>query len=258
MRILFLVGRSRYESFIGNETILRIQQESDQYDDIIQEDFIDTYNNLTIKSVFALKWMIRQGCHKKAAFFMKCDDDTFINLPNLVHYLLGGTIPMYYDTLKLYGILPFRLVRNNNRLTAEKNYLMGYLFSSAKPVSNISSKWYMPSYMYPDGKYPNYLSGSGYLMTTDVIKQLYRAALETAIIYLEDVYVTGLCAERANIARIHNPLFNYSRSTKLCSLKGMITQHEMKDDSMYAAYNFVVNTTNYCPIPYGYVGHLRS
>lgn len=258
LRILFLLGRSHYESYIGNETLLRIQQESEQYDDIIQENFVDTYNNLTIKSIIALKWMLRHDCHKKAAFFMKSDDDTFVNLPNLLHYLLGGTVPMYYDTLHLYGIKPLKILHDGYYLKSVDNFLVGYLFCGAKPVSNISSKWYMPAYMYPDGSYPNYLSGSAYLMSSDVIMKLYKAAIRTSIIYLEDVYVTGLCANLAHIPRIHNTLFNYAKSQTSCALKGMITQHEMKDDSMYAAYNFVMNMTTYCPLPFGFLHQLYS
>lgn len=50
---------------------------------------------------------------------------------------------------------------------------------------------YAPNYMYPGRIYPNYLSGTGYLMSTDVVPKLYNAALETPIFHLEDVYITG-------------------------------------------------------------------
>lgn len=89
VRILFIVGRSNYESHLGNETINRLHNEAKLYNDIIQDNFIDTYDNLTIKSVMALKHVSR-SCAKTCAYFLKCDDDTFVNVPNLLHYLLGA------------------------------------------------------------------------------------------------------------------------------------------------------------------------
>uniref|UniRef100_A0A1B0AI29 Hexosyltransferase n=1 Tax=Glossina pallidipes TaxID=7398 RepID=A0A1B0AI29_GLOPL len=258
VRILFLVGRSRGEHLEGNETLWRIRQEAEQYDDIIQENFIDTYNNLTVKSVMALKWIINNGCHQQAAFFMKCDDDTFVNVPNLLHFLLGGTIPLYNDTLDFYDQHSIKLLHTSaGRLNATIKYLVGHKFCSVRPVENVSSKWYMPSYMYPGDKYPTYLSGAGYLMSMDVVPELYMAALNTSLIYLEDVYITGMCAQRAHLRRVHHPLFSYKSSKKLCTFKGTIISHGIKEDNMYMAYNAVANISNRCSPPGKYFKFIR-
>lgn len=45
--------------------------------------------------------------------------------------------------------------------------------------------------MYDRKTYPNYLSGSGYVFTMDTAEKLYNASLETPLLHLEDVYVTG-------------------------------------------------------------------
>lgn len=45
--------------------------------------------------------------------------------------------------------------------------------------------------MYSQKTYPNYLSGTGYVMSVDVVPRLYRAARKTPIFHLEDVYITG-------------------------------------------------------------------
>ncbi|XP_075163966.1 lactosylceramide 1,3-N-acetyl-beta-D-glucosaminyltransferase A-like isoform X2 [Haematobia irritans] len=207
VRVVFLLGQSKQDSAMyakngpapgekttngvfGNETLSRLRQEADQYDDIIQEQFIDSYNNLTIKSVMALKWIQSRGCYKQSAFFMKVDDDTFVNIPNLLHFLLGGTVPLYNDTLDYYDSNSFQTLSSVNRLNATKDYMVGYKFCKAPVLSNVKSKWYMPYYMYQQNEYPHYLSGSGYLMSMDVVPKLYKAALNTSLIYLEDVYVT--------------------------------------------------------------------
>lgn len=51
-KIIFVVGKTE-----SNETQERLELESSTYDDIVQEDFIDTYNNLTIKTLMTLKWV---------------------------------------------------------------------------------------------------------------------------------------------------------------------------------------------------------
>lgn len=49
----------------------------------------------------------------------------------------------------------------------------------------------MPKYMYPYETYPDYLGEAGYFMSVDVARALYRVALITSYIYLEDVFITG-------------------------------------------------------------------
>ncbi|XP_037806004.1 lactosylceramide 1,3-N-acetyl-beta-D-glucosaminyltransferase-like [Lucilia sericata] len=264
VRILFLLGHTKIDTAGGmggsggdNETHIRLQQEAEQYDDIIQENFLDTYNNLTIKSVMALKWITRNKCFQKAAFFMKCDDDTFVNVPNLLQFLLGGTVPLYNETLDYYDSRTYQTLSAINRLNATTNYMVGYMFCKAPVLANVKSKWYMPYYMYSKDYYPTYLSGSGYLMSMDVVPRLYEASLNTSLVYLEDVYVTGMCAEKANIQRHHHPLFNYGRYKHSCTLKGMITLHKLTNDDMYAAYNFVTNVTYHCPPPGKYFKRIR-
>lgn len=45
--------------------------------------------------------------------------------------------------------------------------------------------------MYGKKFYPNYLSGTGYLMTMDTAAKLYNASMEIPLLHLEDVYLTG-------------------------------------------------------------------
>ncbi|XP_055378511.1 beta-1,3-galactosyltransferase 1-like isoform X2 [Condylostylus longicornis] len=246
VKVVFLIGRGGPNNFVGNETISRLKVESEQYGDLIQEDFVDTYNNLTLKSVMMLKW-IQQKCLKKMKFVLKCDDDTFVNVPNLLHFLLGGTIPVYKDTLKMFDSKTVNALAPSNRMIKSRDLLIGYMFCDAKPISDITNKWYTPMYMYAGEKYPNYLSGSGYLMSTDVVGKLYDASLNVSIFHLEDVYVTGICAEKAKVKRRHNPLFIFHHSHVSCSYKGIITRHYLNTDELREYYNFVANTTIKCP-----------
>lgn len=122
---------------------------------------------------------------------MKSDDDTFVVVPNLVHVLLGGTVPAYNATNGRYDQLDGLALDSANRLEITENLLIGRQFSRAIPISDSNNKWFAPHYLYAGKFYPDYLAGAGYLMSIDVAAKLYDAALLTPLFYLEDVYLTG-------------------------------------------------------------------
>jgi len=69
----------------GAEMQRLVQKEHDQYGDVVQGNFVDDYRNLTLKNVMGLKWVARY-C-PGADFFLKADDDTFIDIGQLKHFL---------------------------------------------------------------------------------------------------------------------------------------------------------------------------
>uniref|UniRef100_A0A8W7PRS2 Hexosyltransferase n=1 Tax=Anopheles coluzzii TaxID=1518534 RepID=A0A8W7PRS2_ANOCL len=236
----------------GNEQVdelqLRLVNESEVYGDIIQESFIDSYNNLTLKTIMMLKW-VTNNCDGKVKFIMKCDDDTFVNVPNLLHVLLGGTVPLYKAAISFYDTNTVAVKSPKNRLTVGRHLLTGFLFCEAKPIGDTSSKWYSPTYMYDKDVYPNYLSGTAYLMNLETARLLYRASLSTPIFHLEDVYLTGIVADRVKVRRRHHPLFFYSYTKDLCALRGMISQHQLQASELRTAYDYVTNGSIVCSGP---------
>lgn len=72
---------------------------------------------------------------------MKCDDDTFVNVPNLIHFLLGGTIPVYKATLHRFNEQTIQTLSSENRLSKYEDLLIGFRFHNARPIDDTSSKW---------------------------------------------------------------------------------------------------------------------
>lgn len=72
---------------------------------------------------------------------MKCDDDTFVNVPNLIHVLLGGTVPIYKATVGEYDDRTMKVLSPINRVTKTKNLLLGRKFCNSKPIVDTNSKW---------------------------------------------------------------------------------------------------------------------
>ena len=80
MKVVFVMGDSLNE--ILNEQVLK---ESESFNDIVQESFYDTYDNLTLKSVMIFKWSAKYCPLAKA--FMKVDDDVYVHTNKLEQYL---------------------------------------------------------------------------------------------------------------------------------------------------------------------------
>ena len=84
--MIFILGKS--PKHLESE----ITTEATRFDDMVQEDFADTFVNLTLKATFMLKWITSNHCLNTAKFLFKADDDTFVNPQQLWASL--GTI--YY------------------------------------------------------------------------------------------------------------------------------------------------------------------
>ncbi|XP_030759511.1 beta-1,3-galactosyltransferase 5-like [Sitophilus oryzae] len=204
--LYFLIGET------SNTSIqIQLENESQKHNDIIQERFHDSYNNLTLKSAMMLK-LFTMKCQSTARFLLKIDQDMYLNLPKLIEDLL-----------------------ERNKST---ELLMGSVICGAKPITDSKNKWYAgPSYMYSRESYPNYISGTSYCMSNDVPEKLLNTSLHTEIFHLEDVYLTGICASKIKLNLTHNGLFTYRMyPTDYCVFKSLITVHYQDPTSIKGLY----------------------
>ena len=80
MRRVFLLGRTS-----GREEQARIDEEASRYDEVLQGEIEEIYQNLTSKTVMGYTWM-RKHC-PDADYVMKTDDNMYVNTPALLKYL---------------------------------------------------------------------------------------------------------------------------------------------------------------------------
>lgn len=196
---LFLLGK--HEGELGFLQQRMLEAESQRYHDIIQQNFLDTYNNLTLKTLMGMNW-VAIHC-PQAGYVMKTDTDMFINTEYLIYKLLRPELEL------------------------KKNYFTGYIIRGAVPYRNKGNKWYMPPEVYPGEKYPTYCSGSGYVFSGDLAGKIYRASLRIRLLHLEDVYV-GMCLAELQIEPVPSPnqLFNnWHVSYSSCRYSQLITSH---------------------------------
>lgn len=125
---IFLMGLS------DNETLNAVAVEAQIFDDIIVENFVDNYQNLTIKSAYAFKNFVKY--FNFSDFFLKIDDDVFLGVENLHHMLKE---------------LP-------------RDSLVGKKLRNVEPVRNECKKWFLPWFLYPKRYFPDYIYGFAYVI----------------------------------------------------------------------------------------------
>ncbi|OWF50699.1 beta-1,3-galactosyltransferase 1-like [Mizuhopecten yessoensis] len=202
VRYVFLLG-SQSKGKVNKETA----GEFTKYKDMVQEDFIDTYNNLTLKTLMGFKW-VSLYC-SSAKFVMKTDDDMYVNVTNLL-----------------------KTVRDHKKKL--ESSVGGSCKYVAYPVRDSRSKWYASINQYPRSKYPGYCSGTGYVTTMAVMQKVYEVSKHVPFFYLEDVYVS-LCVERLGYTLTNLQGFSSVRwPLDSCVYKGteMITSHGLSAQDM--------------------------
>ena len=85
VRVVHLLGTITEN---GGTTQSLIEHEAEDYDDIVQGAFKETYKNLTTKTLMGLQWASNQ-CGSSFKYFMKTDSDVYVNLPKLAEHLAG-------------------------------------------------------------------------------------------------------------------------------------------------------------------------
>ncbi|XP_005449987.1 beta-1,3-galactosyltransferase 1 [Oreochromis niloticus] len=202
---LFLLGRST--DVVLNQMV---EQESQIFHDIIVEDFIDSYHNLTLKTLMGMRW-VATFC-SKAQYVLKTDSDIFVNMENLIFSLLKPTTK------------------------PRRRYFTGYVINGG-PIRDMRSKWYMPRDLYPESKYPPFCSGTGYVFSADVAELIYKTSLHTRLLHLEDVYV-GVCLRKLGIHPFQNSGFNHWKMAySLCRYRRVVTVHQISPEEMHRIWN---------------------
>lgn len=196
--IAYLLGQS------GNSTIEdKLDNENDLYGDLIRGNFMDSYNNLTLKTISMLEWLDRNCNNPLPKFILKTDDDMFINVPKLLLFI--------------------------DKHNTEKRTIYGRLAKKWKPIRNKNSKYYVAPSQFSATVFPHFTTGPAYLLTSDLVHDLYEKCLEETYLKLEDVFTTGIVSQKLNIKRVHvNEFLNRRIPFNPCNIRKAISVHMIK------------------------------
>jgi len=207
-KLVFLLGTTKDpEPELQN----LLDEEASLHADIVQESFVDSYTNLTIKTVGGVKWA--QSSCSQAKFVMKTDDDIFINTKLLADYLRrNSNVPR-----AIHGC-----IKNGPQVAPQPVNTLGLQFGRV---------------------HPPFTAGAGYVISADILGQLYHAATNLKMIKVEDAFLTGYCARAAgNVERVHNTLFSCGQLVNSnCEMRSRITGHKITPNRMYQLYSDLNN-----------------
>lgn len=211
VKVLFALGAIRTkdnEPLWTKRNIFQEQlvDENSRHGDLIQQDFLDSFHNLTLKLILQFQWMHQRCAH--ARFFMTADDDIFVHMPNLVRYLQAASSRGVTD------------------------FWVGKVHRGAPPIRKKQSKYYVPFQMYQWPIYPDYTAGAAYVVSKDVAHRVYHAMLTlNASIYIDDVFM-GICGNAIGVSPQDHMYFAGEGRTPYhpCLYSQMMTSHGHVDD----------------------------
>lgn len=172
--------------------------EDDFNNDIIYGEVTDDFFNLSYKIQYGFEWAIK---YCNFTYLLKANDDVFVNIPLLLGFLHHEETPkvMLYAGNVQYQAAVLRMGRNN-----------------------VTKKEYWKKY------YPRYCSGSGFVLTHDVVTRMVSHFRDAIMIKKDDAYV-GELALKSNVDVFHDGSFVMDR--KRCMFhKKIILHHPVKSD----------------------------
>ncbi|KAK0062041.1 beta-1 3-galactosyltransferase 1 [Biomphalaria pfeifferi] len=174
-KLLFFLGKSTDEALVA-ETQASVVDEFVKHNDIVQEAFEDSRRNYRLKAVSMLKWPV-YFC-RDAKYVVRLDDDVEINIERL-----------------------FAALKEASALYA--HFVLGHRKDNGSPVRAPSDRMYISREEYPDRHFPIYIYGRIQAYPMAAVRLLYQAVLRVKPIWLEDVFITGLCALKVDVALVN-------------------------------------------------------
>lgn len=171
----FIMGKTN-NMYIQRSLVI----ESFAFTDMIITNFEDGFKAQTFKAIAMMQW-VTEYC-PKVKFLLKADDNMYINIPRLLHFL--------------------------NDTDEEKNAIYGELRQFEEPERKRKKKLYVPKEEYSPGIYPDYILRQSYVLPAYLAPLYYNASLEQQFLRFEDVFMTGLVAQSLYSARIDVPAFS--------------------------------------------------
>ena len=199
-RMVFTVGYTQ-----NIRTRRQVEVEYAKYGDVIQENFIDSYYNNSLKTIMSIRW-IATYC-SRADFVLLVDDDVMVNFRNLINHV---------------SVIPHAV--------ADTLY-SGNLKTKDGPIRLSSMKWHIPKEEFPYECYPDYISGGAILTSGQVMRKMHLLLPYVKRFKLDDIYLSIL-AQKLRVYPTHNSKISMRR-LKISVLREIICSHGF---SKYHAY----------------------
>ncbi|GMR33888.1 hypothetical protein PMAYCL1PPCAC_04083, partial [Pristionchus mayeri] len=166
-KVVFLIGN-------GDTPTKELQKEMDTHQDIISVDTEDSYKNLIFKTALTLH-ISQTRC--QTSFLLKVDEDVVFNIDR---FMDGIDSAFHSDSAAIYC----------------------KTWQGARPSRDVNNAWYVSERQFRGFLFPEYCAGPSYVLTSSAVTALLNSLPNFDLITVEDVFVTGIVAQSADVKRI--------------------------------------------------------
>ena len=182
VRYIFLFGAGwteKEQEIIKNESLA--------YGDILQEDYKDSYYNLSLKVMSGFKWAHRNCKH--ANFTLRTADDNYINIPQIINWIrTDGSENLYAQ--------------------------IGHATADLRVLRRKIRKWYISPIEFPETRFPPYAVGTAFLYSMTAIEHIIRIAPNVPYFCIEDAWF-GMVMRELKMPVLDEPAFDRQLEKRL-------------------------------------------
>ncbi|KAH7942127.1 hypothetical protein HPB49_020968 [Dermacentor silvarum] len=191
-----------------------IRKEAKEFRDMLVGTYLDTYRNLTLKTVHGFLWV---ADHVRPSFVLKTDDDCFVNVGVLLD-VLAETVVFQSEPVETGFVryhsgseMPQHDEATNDLATSSSSshgsarravvarvpspLYVGNIRWSNQVVRDPKSRWFVSEKDYARGQYPPYGSGGGYVLDARALDVFARNVRRVRPFANEDAYVGTVLGE---------------------------------------------------------------
>ncbi|XP_005097114.1 beta-1,3-galactosyltransferase 1 [Aplysia californica] len=162
----------------------KLQEESEKYADVVIAYFEDKYRNILFKHLSMLQWVIN-FC-PKAKFVLRTDDDVGVKIDSM-------------------------LVSLRRHSDERQNFILGkQRVGDAPSRREERPHYYLSEEEYEPDTFPPYVLGGAIGYPVSTVKLLYEVARRTKNVWLDDVFMTGICAAALGIPTFNERSFQFT------------------------------------------------
>ena len=155
---IFILGRNNS----GNHSAI-LDEEVSLHGDILQGDFDEHYDHLTLKTIIGFRWILSHCGGSVIKYVTKTDDDIFFNILPMLQYLRSGNL-------------------------STTRAILGRCFAAMRVRRDPTNKWYIARPLYTPTTYPPYCAGLAYTVTWDLVIDVTALLHEEIYLRLEDAF----------------------------------------------------------------------
>ncbi|KAL3281462.1 hypothetical protein HHI36_004671 [Cryptolaemus montrouzieri] len=239
-------------SGLDEKKLSNLSREQTDFQDILTLPIIDSYGNLTLKVLKSFEWLNEQFDYGLLfKYVLKCDDDSFVRLDNLIHEI--QLIELLYLKSELSSVIEMSKVNsspylrtnvqiNRNETKNKLSIYWGYFDGRANIKK--SGKWKEQNWIVCD-KYVPYALGGGYIVSKRLVTYIAKNVEYLRIYNSEDVSVGFWLSTVNNILRIHDVRFDTEWVSRGCQ-NFFLVSHNIAGKEMQAMFHSVMLKNELC------------